>query len=78
MGGHTLASSLMIATWIKTTLTKAGINTSILKTHPVRGASTTAVTMAGVSTPEVLDADDWSSKSVSERFFTNLKPRPLV
>ena len=50
-------------------LTKAGVDTSIFKAHSVRVATTTAAALAGISIPEILEAGDWSSQSVFERFY---------
>ena len=41
--GHNPATCATIARWIKSALTRAGIDTSILKAHSVRGATTAAV-----------------------------------
>ena len=35
----------------------------------MRGASTTAAVLAGILIPEILEAGDWSSQSVFERFY---------
>uniref|UniRef100_A0A1X7UT20 Tyr recombinase domain-containing protein n=1 Tax=Amphimedon queenslandica TaxID=400682 RepID=A0A1X7UT20_AMPQE len=66
---HRPASSATIARWIKTALTKAGIDTTIFRAHMARGASTSAVAEAGVSIPKILDADDWSNKSTFEWYY---------
>ena len=58
-GGHNLAT---IARWIKTALTRAGIDTSIFKAHSVRGATTMAAAMAGISITDILEAGDWSTQ----------------
>ena len=67
--GHSPVASATIARWIKSALTKAGIDTSIFKAHSVRGATTTAAALAGISIPEILEAEDWTSQSVFERFY---------
>ena len=58
---HRPASSATIARWIKTALTRAGIDTTIFRAHSARGASTSAAAEAGVSIPEILEAADWSN-----------------
>ena len=63
------ASSATIARWIKTVLSKSGIDTSIFKAHSIRGASTSAAAEAGISIPEILEAGDWLSQSTFERFY---------
>ena len=63
------ATSATIARWIKTFLSKAGIDTSIFKAHSIRGASTSAAADAGISIPEILEAADWSNMSTFEKFY---------
>ena len=68
--GHNTVTSATIATWIKATLMKASVDTSIFKAHLVRGATTKAAAMAVISIPEILEAGgDWSTQSVFERFY---------
>ena len=67
--GYHAATATTIARWIKTGLSKAGIDTSIFKAHSVRSASTSAAADAGVSTSEIMEAADWSSASVFEKFY---------
>ena len=63
------ATSATIARWVKTTLSKAGVDTSIFCAHSTRSASTSAAADAGISIPEILEAADWSSSTTFERFF---------
>ena len=62
-------TSSTIARWIKCFLSKAGIDTTIFKAHSVRGASTSAAANAGVTTQDILNAADWSSESVFQKFY---------
>ena len=66
---HGVASSSTIARWLKSTLEKAGIDTATFKAHSVRGAATTAASNAGVTTCDILNAADWSTPSVFQRFY---------
>ena len=66
---HGVASSSTIARWLKSTLEKTGIDTAIFKAHSVRGAATTAASNAGVTTCDILNAADWSTPSVFQRFY---------
>ena len=66
---HNVASSSTIARWLRSILEKAGIDTSIFKAHSVRGAAVTAASNAGVTTCDILNAADWSSPSVFQRFY---------
>ena len=62
-------SSPTIARWLKSVLAKAGVDTNIFKAHSVRGASTSAAASAGVTTNDILNAADWSSESVFQKFY---------
>ena len=42
---------------------------SIFSGHSVRGASTSAVAGAGVTMNEIMQAADWSTESVFQRFY---------
>ena len=66
---HNVASSSTIARWLKSVLERAGINTAIFKAHSVRGAATTAASNAGVTTCDILNAADWSTPLVFQRFY---------
>ena len=50
-------------------LSLAGIDTSSFKAHSVRSASVSAAASAGVSTNQIMEAADWSSESVFQRFY---------
>ena len=52
---HKPATSATIARWIKTTLKRAGIDTTIFKAHSV---TTSAAAEAGISIPDILEAAD--------------------
>ena len=58
-----------IARWLKSVLAKAGIDINVFKAHSVRGASTSAAASAGVTTNDILNAADWSSESVFQKFY---------
>ena len=62
-------ASSTIARWLKSVLEKAGIDTTIFKAHSIRGASTSAAASAGVTTNDILNAADWSSASVFQKFY---------
>ena len=66
---HHPATAATIARWIKTGLSKAGIDTSIFKAHSIRSASSSAAADAGLSVSEIMEAVDWSSASVFEKFY---------
>ena len=65
---HIPVKSCSIARWIKTILTRAGINTNVFKSHSTRSASTSKATAGGVPL-EVLRMADWSGTSSFIRFY---------
>ena len=66
---HNPASSSTIARWLKSILGKAGIDTAIFKAHSICGAATTAASNAGVTMCDILNAADWSTPSVFQKFY---------
>ena len=66
---HQPVSSSTITRWLKTMLSKAGINTDTFKAHSVRSASVTAAANAGITTNDILKAADWSTASVFQKFY---------
>jgi len=66
---HNPISSSSVARWIVTMLKSAGIDTDTFKSHSVRSASATAAASAGISTNQIMEAADWRSESVFERFY---------
>jgi hypothetical protein len=67
---HCVASSSTITRWLKSTLEKAVLTPpAIFKAHSVRGAATTTASNAGVTTFDILNAADWSTPSVFQRFY---------
>ena len=66
---HSPISSSSVARWIVTLLKLAGIDTNTFKSHSVRSASATAAASAGITTNQIMDAADWRSESVFERFY---------
>jgi len=55
--------------WIVTLLKSAGIDTDTFKSHSMKSASATATASAGITTNQTMDAADWRSESVFERFY---------
>ena len=66
---HKQVSSCTIARWLKCVLGDAGIDINMFTAHSVRGASSSAAAMAGVTTHDILKAADWSTDSVFRRFY---------
>ena len=66
---HHSATAAAITRWIKIGLSKAGIDTSIFKGHCICSTSISAAVDAGLSISEIMEAADWSSASVFEKFY---------
>lgn len=69
------ASAQTISRWIKTLLTKSGIDTSHFTAHSTRHASTSAAARKGISYDTIRLAAGWSEKS---KTFANFYQRPLI
>ena len=50
-------------------MVEAGIDTSIFKSHSVRGETCSKAAGAGATTKQILDAADWSSKGTYQQFY---------
>ena len=66
---HGSVTSSTIARWLKEVMAAAGIDTSTFKAHSVRSASTSAASMQGVTTQDILSAADWSTESTFQKFY---------
>ena len=62
-------SSDTIRRWIKVVMEKAGIDTTIFKSHSTRAASSSAASAAGVPLDEILSQGGWSNCSTFKRFY---------
>ena len=66
---HKPVSSSTVARWLKTVLNNAGIDTSIFKAHSAWSAACSSASEAGVTTATILDAADWATETVFQRFY---------
>ena len=66
---HSPVVSSSIARWLKSVLTSSGVDTSIFSAHSTRGASTSAASLAGVTTQQILSTADWSIAKVFKKFY---------
>jgi len=66
---HNPISSSSVSRWIVAMLELAGIDTDTFKSHSVRSASATAAESAGIITNLIMEATNWRSESVFERFY---------
>ena len=61
--------SSTIARWLKSVLNSSGVDTSIFSAHSTRGASTSAASLAGITTQQILITANWSSATVFKQFY---------
>ena len=66
---HNPVTSPTIARWIRTILSKAGIDTDTFKAHSTRSAAVSTAASIGLTTNDILNAADWSSESVFRKFY---------
>ena len=62
------ATSLTIAQLLKEVMASAGTDTSVFKAHSIRGASTSAASMQGVTTEDILSTADRSTELTFQKF----------
>ena len=62
-------SSTSTGRCLKLTLQDAGIDTSVLKAHSTRGASSSAARQSAVSVKDILAAADWSREATINHFY---------
>ena len=62
-------STASLGRWIKTVLQSSGIDTSVFKTHSVRGASTSALYNRGVTISKIMNLANWSNEHVFHRLY---------
>ena len=70
---HKVVKSNTISRWIKTTLSKAGINTSVYTAHSTRSASTSKASSKGIDFDIIRKSASWSLKSQVFAKFYNRK-----
>ena len=58
-----------VARWIKETMAKSGINTTVFKAHSTRAASTSVVAHKGATMKCILDAAGWSRESNFGKYY---------
>ena len=61
--------SSSIAWWLKSVLTSFRVDTSVFSAHSTRGASTSAVSLAGLTTQQILSTADWSTSNIFKKFY---------
>lgn len=66
---HRKASKDTLGRWVKTVMTKAGIDISVFAPHSFRGASTSAAKRGGATTKEIMDNAGWTGDSVFRKYY---------
>ena len=66
---HAPVKACGIARWVKSTLSNAGIDTTVFSAHSTRGASTSKAIDAGVTLSDVIHQADWSTAQVFFKFY---------
>jgi len=66
---HNPTSSSSIARWILAMLSLAGIDIDTFKAHSVRSAFASVAASADITTNQIMESADWSSKSVFQQFY---------
>ena len=66
---HNPVATSTISGWIKSTLTEAGIDTSIFTAHSTRAASTSKAVSSGVSVIEIMQKANWKRASTFKIFY---------
>ena len=61
---HKAVTSSSVARWLKSVLSAAGIDTAIFSAHSTKGASSSAAANVGITTNDILKAENWNSESV--------------
>ena len=62
---HSPVKACIIARWVKTTPTNAGVDTTTFSVHFIRCASTSKALEGGATLSEVLQQADWSRAHLS-------------
>ena len=66
---HRPVTRATISRWILSFIKEAGIDTTIIKAHSVRGDFTTSAANALVPLQEILDMADWSKAATFREFY---------
>lgn len=72
---HQCVSKDTLARWIKDTLNRAGVDTSLFGAHSTRSASASAAVSRGVPLVTIMKAAGWSAESTFAKFY---KKAPTV
>ena len=76
---HNPVQPCTIATWLKTVMTEAGIDTSVYKAHSTRAATTAKARAQGLSVKQIVNRAQWSNAATYYKFYcreVNTDPTP--
>ena len=62
-------SSATISRWLKAVLALAGMDTASFQGHSVRSVASSSTKKLGVSSAEIMKAEDWSRESTNIKFY---------
>ena len=66
---HAPVKVCSIAHWVNSTLSNAGIDTTVFSAHSTQGASTSKAIVTGVTLSDVIHQADWSAAQVFFKFY---------
>lgn len=66
---HTAAATDTISRWLKETLARAGVDTSVFTAHSTRSASTSAAKDSGTPINVIMSAAGWTNASTFAKFY---------
>ena len=69
---HTVAATDTISRWLKETLARAGVDTSVFTAHSTRSASTSAAKDSGTPINVIMSAAGWTNASTFAKFYQKM------
>ncbi len=69
---HTAAATDTISRWLKETLARAGVDTSVFTAHSTRSASTSAAKDSGTPINVIMSAAGWTNASMFAKFYQKM------
>ena len=73
---HQAVVKSTIASWVKQTLAKTGVDVSKFKGHSTRAACTSKAAVRGASLSDIMDRGNWSDASTWQRFYNKTIDSP--
>ena len=66
---HAPVTTSTISRWLREIMTDAGVNTTLVKAHSVRGASTSIASKEGLSVGQIIEKANWSNAGTFQKFY---------